>query len=437
MFGPSPNVERMIGTMSVQELVQLAQNPTAGDANVQYAAISEIERRKKMQAPPQQSVNQPTVIQKMAMEAMEPRQQAPVPGDPIAQGVASMMMQQQSGRPPQRMADGGQVSGTSRRIVEDMSGIMEMLGPNYNTTARTPEEIMALQRQFYGDGDYMESLIPGIKDDEERARSDRRSNMWLALARAGFGMASTGSIGEGAMLGLNDAQEALGTYNEAMSDARGRRERIGLARGQRGDQLASSGLDMLLDSERSAAGASQDLLSTSSGIASAGAQIESANARSAADQSQVERLADILYEENRGRVEWEQYDAPGAEGGIGMRQREYSRSDAMRDALVMVGGRGGSGPDDLNEQLRSALFLADPMNQADAETQARARQVVDEIMSGERGNVGSTTEGGGGVAPAERSSMRRPDNAQVEEYARTRRATQVGEHNGQRVITPY
>lgn len=51
-FGPFENVQRMVSKLSIPELTQLAKNPTGDDPNVQFAAVSEIQRRNAMKAPP-------------------------------------------------------------------------------------------------------------------------------------------------------------------------------------------------------------------------------------------------------------------------------------------------------------------------------------------------------------------------------------------------
>lgn len=430
MFGGIQNTERMIGTMSVPELVKLAQNPTSGDPTVQYAAISEIEKRKKMQAPPQGPVSQPTVIEKMGMEAMQPPQQGPVPGDPRAAGVAALVAQ--GSPPPQRMAGGGP-------IMNRLQPTMDQLSPYFDTTARTPEEIQALMQQFYGDGSYLDELIPGMKEDEERARTSRNSDLWLALAQAGFGMASTGSIGEGALMGLEQARGALGNYNERMDNVQGRRERVGLARGQRGDMMAGQGLEALLASENQAADAQQDLVTTSAGIAEAGAQIEAMNAR---DRSQLEQIADALYAENAGEVRWERYDAPGTPEGFGLRQVEYTRENATMDALMMMSGtRGGRGPDDLNERLRAALFAADPQNNRDPASREEAMAIINGILHGEIGNAGSTTRGGdsasGATAPAEGGYDPAAQAAYRARRQQERGLSVAGQRQGMDIYDPY
>lgn len=431
MFGDINNVQRMLGTMSVPELVKIAQNPSPGDPTVQYAAISEIEKRKQMQPPPQAPVSQPTVIEKMGMEAMTPPQQAPVPGDPRAAGVAALV--QQGAPPPRRMAGGG-------GIVRDMGGIMEKLSPYYDTESMTPEEARAMVAGFYGEPSYLDELLPGMKADEERARTGRNTDLWLALAQAGFGMASTGNIGEGAMMGLEQARGALNNYNDRLDNVRGRRERVGLARGQRQDQLSGAGLEALLESQRAARGAQQDLVSTSAGIAETGAQIEASRAR---DNSQLERLADMLYAENEDEVVWERYDAPGTEHGFGMRQRRYSRGDAMRDALLMTTS-GRSSPDDLSERGTNARFLLDNrqlLNQLPPEARQQLLDTVSGIATGEIGNRGTSTTGqsqssSGATAPSEAGFVS-PSPEQIAAYQANRSSRVVGERDGQRVITPY
>ncbi len=411
MFGPEAGA--MLQKMSVPELVKIAQNPTGADPNIQYAALSEIERRKQMKPASQAPVNEPTVIQRMAMEAMTPQQQAPTPGDPVAQGVAALMAQQQQGRPPQRMRAGG-------RIAADMSGIMETLSPYFDTTAMTPEEARGMVSQFYGNNSYLDDLLPGMKEDEERARTSRNRDLWMALAEAGFGMASTGSIGEGALRGMDQAQEVLSGYDEDLDGVRDRRERVGIARGQREDQLSGAGLEALMESQRLARGAREELISTSAGIAETGAQIESANAR---DNSMLERLADMLYQENQEEVVWERYSAPGTPEGFGMRQRHYSRADALRDAMTMSsGGSGGRPPDDASELTRLATQLANPMLTRDPAARSELVRLYNSVAERARSNgmdvpnwdsaAQAAQSGGGGPAAY--------DPASAQEYRASR-----------------
>jgi hypothetical protein len=360
MFGPFENTERMVSKLSIPELTQLAKNPTGSDPNVQFAAVSEIQRRNAAKAPPNGPGGpQPTVIDQMAMEAMTPASRpGPVPGDPIASGVAAMMQQQQAGGPPQGMVKGGRVRGTAGSIINNMQGISAQLAPSYDTTAMTPEEVQALMGQFYGDGDYLNEDSQ-FKDDEVAARRDRNTNLWLALAQAGFGMASTGSLGQGALMGLEQARGALNNYREDRSGIRDRRSRNRQARGAREDRMAGQGLEALLNDRNRAEQAQQSLLSASSGIASAGAQIDSANARDDNGGLNLSAIADALYEENKDQTVQDRNERGG------FRIRQYSRADARRDAtLMMATGRSrgrGSVPDDASELTRIATSLADPM----------------------------------------------------------------------------
>ena len=108
MFGSMPEVQGMVSKLSVPELVKIAQAPPSGDPTAQYAAVAELSNRQRMQTPPQQP--QSTVIEEMAAQAMPQPQTSAAPGDPIGQGIASLMQQQQA---PQGMADGGSVSSSS------------------------------------------------------------------------------------------------------------------------------------------------------------------------------------------------------------------------------------------------------------------------------------------------------------------------------------
>jgi len=399
-FGPFEHIQQMVGSMSVPELTQLARNPTGSDPNIQFAAVSEIQRRNAMRAPPTAPGGpQPSVIEKMAMEAMTPPPTAPTPGDPIRSGLMAMAAQQQQGPggpAPQGMAEGGAVRGSAGSIMNNMQGIMGALAPHFDTTAMTPEEVQSLIGQFYGNGDYLNE-DPQFKDEEVDARRDRNQSLWLALARAGFGMAQTGNIGQGAIMGLDAANSAMSDYRDERRSTRDRRSRNRQARGAREDRMAGQGLEVLLADRNRAEQADQNLLSSASGIASAGAQIDSANAR---DRSQLREIADALWEENQGTV----VDDPNyrfQDGSVGPNRRLYTRQDAMHDALTMVGrGSGGRSPDDLNERLRAALFMADPVNGATPAQQAQARQMVEAILNGEIGNVNTSTQGGGGGTTA-------------------------------------
>lgn len=407
-FGPFEHIQQMVGSMSVPELTQLARNPTGSDPNIQFAAVSEIQRRNAMRAPPTAPGGpQPSVIEKMAMEAMTPPPTAPTPGDPIRSGLMAMAAQQQQGPggpAPQGMSKGGPVRydvggavrGSAGSIMNNMQGIMGALGPHFDTTAMTPEEVQSLIGQFYGNGDYLNE-DPQFKDEEVDARRDRNQSLWLALARAGFGMAQTGNIGQGAIMGLDAANSAMSDYRDERRSTRDRRSRNRQARGAREDRMAGQGLEVLLADRNRAEQADQNLLSSASGIASAGAQIDSANAR---DRSQLREIADALWEENQGTV----VDDPNyrfQDGSVGPNRRLYTRQDAMHDALTMVGrGSGGRSPDDLNERLRAALFMADPVNGATPAQQAQARQMVEAILNGEIGNVNTSTQGGGGGTTA-------------------------------------
>jgi hypothetical protein len=429
-FGPFENVQRMVSKLSIPELTQLAKNPTGDDPNVQFAAISEIQRRNSMKAPPNGPGGpQPSVIDKMAMEAMMPQAPTPVPGDPIRSGVMAMMQQQQAGPggPPQGMAGGGQVRGSAGNILNNMGVITDALSPHFDTSAMTPEEAQALVSQFYGSGDYLNEE-GDFKNDEAQALRDRNTNLWLALAQAGFGMASTGNFGQGALMGMEQARGALDRYRDDRSNVRDRRSRNRQARGARSDRMAGAGLDALLQDRNRAERAEQSLLSASSGIASAGAQIDSANQR---DRSQLQEIADALYAENRN--EWA--IAPPARNA-----RLYSREDAMRDAL-MYAGRGGAGgrtADDLNERLRGALAMQDPANGYSAEQQELGRRIVEEITTGMIGNSNSTTRGGDARGTQSAADGRRwtPDNVRgFEEFRRSRGPTQVGERDGQPIYS--
>lgn len=433
MFGPFENVQRMVGKLSIPELTQLAKNPTGSDPNVQFAAVSEIQRRNAAKAPPNGPGGpEPSVIDKMAMEAMSPASQpGPVPGDPIASGVAAMM-QQQAGPsgPPQGMSKGGPVHydkgggvrGTAGSIINNMQGISAQLAPNFDTTAMTPEEVQALMAQFYGNGDYLNEDSQ-FKDDEVAARRDRNTNLWLALAQAGFGMASTGNFGQGALMGMEQARGALNNYREDRNGIRDRRSRNRQARGAREDRMAGQGLEALLTDRNRAEQAQQSLLSAASGIASAGAQIDSANARDNNMGLSLDAIADALYEENKNQTVQDR-DERG-----GLRIRQYSRADARRDATLMMAtgraGRGrGSAPDDLNERLRAALFMADPANMASEEQQAQGRAIVQQILNGELGNANTSTRGGpspqGAAAPSEgtfnRGNVRGLDSYQGQRF---------------------
>lgn len=425
MFGPFENVQRMVSKLSIPELTQLAKNPTGQDPNVQFAAVSEIQRRNAARVPANGPGGpQPTVIDQMAMEAMSPASQpGPVPGDPIASGVAAMMQQQQAApAAPQGMAEGGRVRGTAGNIINNMQGISAQLAPNFDTTAMTPEEVQALMAQFYGNGDYLNEDSQ-FKDDEVAARRDRNTNLWLALAQAGFGMASTGNFGQGALMGMEQARGALNNYREDRSNIRDRRSRNRQARGAREDRMAGQGLEALLTDRNRAEQANQNLLSAASGIASAGAQIDSANARDNNMGLSLDAIADALYEENKNQTVQDR-DERG-----GFRIRQYSRADARRDATLMMAtgraGRGrGSAPDDLNERLRAGLFMADPMNNASEEQQAQGRAVVQQILNGELGNANTSTRGGpspqGAAAPSEgtfnRGNVRGLDSYQGQRF---------------------
>jgi hypothetical protein len=438
MFGPAGNIDRMIGTMSVPELVQLARNPSGGDPNIQYAAISEIEKRNRAKPAPQGQVNQPTVIENMALQAMTPSPQTPAPGDPISSGVAALMAQRGQGGPPKRMNRGG-------AIATDMTGIIEQLRPLYGdqVDAMTPEEARELVGQFYGDNSYYDELIPGIKEDEAEATTSRNRDLWLALAQAGFGMASTGNIGQGALMGLEQARGAFDNYREGRRDARGRRDRLTIARGQRADQQAGMGLEALLGSQRDASAAERDLIGTSAGIAEAGAQIE---AQRSSGGSQLERIADMLLQENADEVVEEQYTFNSNNGPqVGMRRRPYNRNDAMRDALMMVGGSGsGRGADDLNERTRAALAIADQFSGASDEQREAANQFLQGVMSGEIGNVNTTTRGGrggdtatGASAPSESSYIPQGQEEYRAQRLRERGLGVVGQRDGRDIYDPY
>lgn len=439
MFGGIAHTEDMLTKMSTPELVQLAKNPTVGNPTVQYAALSEIENRKKMRTPPQAPVNQPTVLQKMAMEAMAPPAPTPVPGDPVGQGIAALAQQQQA---PQRMAGGG-VTG---RIASNAVGLMDQLSPYFDTEAMTPDEARAQVADFYGTGQYLDDLLPGIKEDEERARNDRRMAMWLALARAGFGMSSTGNIGQGATMGLDAAGEAMSDYNEALSGARSRRDRVSLARGERQDRMSGLGLEALMNDRREASSNREQLLASSLGIAETGAQIEASNAR---DQSQLQEIANMLYAENEGEMVQDgtvTRTTPGGQTHEIPFSRPYSREDAYRDALMMVGGgRGGLGgrtADDLNERLASARQILDPANRRyyTEEQRQAAADTLSGIMSGEVGNYNTTTGNGRQSAQGNRAPVEgriRPSPSQIEEYRNSRGARTIGERDGERVISPY
>lgn len=371
-FGPFEHIQQMVGSMSVPELTQLARNPTGSDPNIQFAAVSEIQRRNAMRAPPTAPGGpQPSVIEKMAMEAMTPPPTAPTPGDPIRSGLMAMAAQQQQGHggpAPQGMAEGGAVRGSAGSIMNNMQGIMGALAPHFDTTAMTPEEAQSLIGQFYGNGDYLNE-DPQFKDEEVDARRDRNQSLWLALARAGFGMAQTGNIGQGAIMGLDAANSAMSDYRDERRSTRDRRSRNRQARGAREDRMAGQGLEALLADRNRAEQADQNLLSSASGIASAGAQIDSANAR---DRSQLREIADALWEENQGTtVDDPNYRFP--DGSVGPNRRLYTRQDAMHDALTMVGGRGfgrGSVPDDASELTRLATQLSNLVTQGQGNSPA-------------------------------------------------------------------
>ena len=455
-FGPFEHIQQMVGSMSVPELTQLARNPTGSDPNIQFAAVSEIQRRNAMRAPPTAPGGpQPSVIEKMAMEAMTPPPTAPTPGDPIRSGLMAMAAQQQQGPggpAPQGMSKGGPVRydvggavrGSAGSIMNNMQGIMGALGPHFDTTAMTPEEVQSLIGQFYGNGDYLNE-DPQFKDEEVDARRDRNQSLWLALARAGFGMAQTGNIGQGAIMGLDAANSAMSDYRDERRSTRDRRSRNRQARGAREDRMAGQGLEVLLADRNRAEQADQNLLSSASGIASAGAQIDSANAR---DRSRLREIADALWEENQGTV----VDDPNyrfPDGSVGPNRRLYTRQDAMHDAITMAGGRGGLGgrsPDDLSERLRAALFMAHRVNGGNQAQQRRARQIIEAILNGEVGNANTSTQGGGGTtargnaAPSEggynAGNVRGLDSYRQERFVPEPNTPYTYDENGNRVNSP-
>ena len=455
MFGSMPEVQGMVSKLSVPELVKIAQAPPSGDPTAQYAAVAELSNRQRMQTPPQQP--QSTVIEEMAAQAMPQPQTSAAPGDPIGQGIASLMQQQQA---PQGMADGGSVSSSSssRRvsrgtadILENLPGIMEMLGPSYRSEALDADGARSLVDQFRGE-DHLSPMLERIDQRDEEARLRRRQGLWMALARGGFAAAGTPggwgrALGAGGIAGLDAANTALGDYNEDMSRSDDRRSAIATATQSREDRYGAAGLDAMLDSQRTAREGERALASDATGIARVGEELEESRLDRQQRENQVRVLADQLFEANQGTMVEDGTSARTVNGRPAPDvpfSRPYSREDALNDAIALsTEGRRQrrAAPDDLPERVRAATAVVDQFSGATPEQREIASRFLAQVMSGEIGNRGTSTErGSGGVATGARAPSEarvQPSQADIDAYANSRRGNVVGGRDGERVITPY
>lgn len=456
MMEAFPQIQSMISKLSTPELVQIAQAPNTGGGLEQYAAITELSNRKKMATPPEQP--QTTVVEDMAAQAMSMPHSSGNPVDQISTGAQQIMAQQGQ---PQGMAEGGRVSGATGDLLNNLPAIMEALGPSYRSEALDADGARSMVDQFRGE-DMLSPMLATLKDRDAEAADTQRRNLWLALARSGMTMAGTpGSwgraIGAGGIAGIDAAGEAMGNYRDSINRSDAQRANIGVAQQGREDRYAAAGLDAMLDSQRQAREGERALASTATGIAQVGANLDESRASRAdanwRDTNDLDVLAERLYAANEGTMVDDPRGEPmmDFETGTVINRRQYNRQDAMNDAIALNdparryagsrGGRNGSGPDDLNEVLRSALFLADPMNNTDEESRAAARHVVEQIMNGQIGNAGASTRiPGGGVATNTRAPSEapvQPDPSQVEAYRNRRNPNLVGERDGERVLSPY
>lgn len=370
-FDPSA-MQRMMGTLSDQELAHVAQNPPAPMA--QLLAIQALDRRKQMHQVPAQQPST-TVLEDRVAQSM-PIQQSGAASDPIRQGLASIVQQQQ----PKPMAQGGPVNeflGDFQSILPEIMAQLRPQGP------QSPQDWMAAVSQFQGE-DKLAPFADRLNARRGDLTEDRRRDRWLALAKAGLGMMGPGdfwkNLSRGGLAGLGALEEANGRYSE--------------------------GEDKLLSSEIGLAQAQQRRTDAAGQNAFAGYNAANSNAA----EAQRAGLSGALgVSENMGRVREGARDRSAAnwratQNDITILARQYKQANpTMSDADALAAAveatrtaRGGSSANDLRDNILTAYNqVTAPGWQGDPQFKKDTLAAAQLIMQAELARLN-----GGGSAPA-------------------------------------